>query len=496
MWFEPLMGIAAAAAIGWLYWRWTHRRMLELAAKVPGPPALPILGNALIFMVNPGEILNKIEALCQTYGDYFKFWLGPDLNICVKNPTDIRTLLASNKVNQKGPLYELLVPFIGYGILTGGPTWRNQRKTAKPSYNKKSVEHFTPIFNEEAEQLARFLSHKDPNVSFDVFKDVVKCTTQSVNQTLMGLSKEDSQNLHRMEEMVARTRDMYQLIFERMTKWWLQIPFIYWLVGKKKKQLYFQKLVDDFSSDIVRRRRKALEVTTPDEECMGVADRYILQGDLSENEIKRDTFTLFTTSQEAAAKIASGVLMFLAHLPDWQEKVYKEMIEVVGPSGPVTSEQLKLLHSLDMVFKETLRYFPIAALIQRTVEEEITINEGKITLPAGTSLVIPLHHLHRDPRHWKEPHRVMPERFLPENVKKRDPNAFVPFSLGPMDCLGRVYATALIKTIIVWVLRYVKLEPAGSLDNIKLHVAISVSCADGYTIRARPRKNGRINGFT
>ncbi|KAJ8711125.1 hypothetical protein PYW07_008367 [Mythimna separata] len=493
-WLAALAVVAAAGVSCWQYWRWTHRRMLELAAKVPGPPALPILGNALIFMRNPGDILNKIEELYNIYGEYFKFWLGPDLNICVKNPTDIRALLTSNKVNQKGPLYEVLIPFIGYGILSGGPSWRNHRKIATPTYNKKSVEHFTPIFNKEAEHIALVLSRKDPNVSFDAYKDIVKCTTQSVNQTLLGLSKEDSQNLYRLDELVSQTRSMYDLIFSKMTRWWLQIPIIYWLTGRKSLQNYYIQLLDDFSSDIVKRRRQALELSTPDEECMGIVDRFILSGQMSEQEIKWDTITLFTTSQEAAAKMASGVLLILAHLPEWQDKVYHEMMEIVGGHGPVNSEQLKQMQYLDMVYKETLRYFAIAALIQRTVEEEITINEGKLTLPAGTSLVLPIHHLHRDPRYWEDPYKVMPERFLPENVKKRDPNAFVPFSLGPMDCLGRVYATALIKTIVVWVLRYVHLEPVGTLDNIKLNAAISVSAADGYNIRTRPRaqKNGSI----
>ncbi|XP_026727246.1 cytochrome P450 4g15-like [Trichoplusia ni] len=494
MWLTVSLLAITAGLLYWQYWKWTHKRLLELAALVPGPPALPILGNALIFMVNPGEMLEKISGLHDTYGQYFRFWLGPDLNISIKNPKDIRALLTSNKVNQKGPVYNFLIPFLGAGILSGGPTWRPHRKIATQSYNKKSVSHFTPIFNREAEQIARVISNRDPNVKFDIYKDVVACTTQCVNQTLMGLSKEDSQDLSRMEEMVSRTREMYALIFKAMTKWWLQIPLIYWMLGYGKKQNYFRKLVDDFTSDIVKRRQKALAEATPNEDCMGIVDRFILSGDLTEEEIKLETLTLFTTSQEAAAKIASGVLMFLAHLPDWQNKVYHEILDLVGPSGPVTSEQLKQLQYLDMVFKETLRYFSIAALIQRTVEEEITIDEGRITLPVGTSLVIPIHQLHRDPRYWEDPLKVMPERFLPENVKKRDPNAFVPFSLGPMDCLGRVYATALIKTIVVWVLRYTRLEPAGSLDNIKLQVAISVACAGGYNVRVRPR-NGRINGY-
>uniref|UniRef100_A0A2H1WM88 SFRICE_027526 n=1 Tax=Spodoptera frugiperda TaxID=7108 RepID=A0A2H1WM88_SPOFR len=90
-------------------------------------------------------------------------------------------LLTSNKVNQKGPLYEYLVPMIGYGILSGGPIWRSHRKIVTPSYNKKSVENFSPIFNREAEQLASVICQKDPKKSFNVYKDIVRFTTQSVN---------------------------------------------------------------------------------------------------------------------------------------------------------------------------------------------------------------------------------------------------------------------------------------------------------------------------
>lgn len=64
---------------------------------------------------------------------------------------------------------------------------------------------------------------------------------------------------------------------------------------------------------------------------------------------------------------------------------------------------------------------------------------GTLTLPVDTAVIISIHMLHRDPCHWEEPNKVKPERFLPENVKQRDPNAFVPFSLGPMDCLGSLF---------------------------------------------------------
>ncbi|XP_048482241.1 cytochrome P450 4c3 [Plutella xylostella] len=500
-WSSAVLAAVTAGILGyWLHWRWSHRRMLQLAARLPGPRAWPVIGNALMFMRRPEDILGVISSLVREHGRYSRVWLGPELQVVVQDPADIRMLL--QKVNKKGPSYEFLVPFIGEGILTGGPTWRLHRKLATPSYNKRSVQHFQAVFNEEAGHLARLLATKDPGKTFNVYEDVVDTTTQMVCRTLMGLSKKDAQSVHRLAEVVKETPNMYTLIFQKMTRWFYQIPMIYYLVGAKAKEQYYVKIVDDLSSDIVAKRRKALKeenVTSLEETdtaAIGIVDRYILSGELTEQEIKCETFSLFTTSQEAGAKIASGVLLVLAHLPNWQEKVYNEIVETLGPlDGEVSEEDVKRLQYLDMVYREVLRYLSIAALIQRTVEEEVTIDDGKLTLPVGTSLVIPIHQLHRDPAHWAYPDRVMPERFLPENCKGRDPNAFVPFSLGPMDCLGRVYATAMIKTLVVRLLRRLVFEASGSLESLELHVAISVRFAQGYRLRVRPRTvaSGRVN---
>ncbi|XP_050668418.1 cytochrome P450 4g15-like [Leptidea sinapis] len=478
--------LAFMSFIYMIYWRWTHRRILKLASLVPGPPSLPILGNTLMLLGNPEEYLNKMADMLYQYGDYVKFWLGPELFIFVKNPLDIRHILTSNHVNQKGPSYDCIVPYIGRGILTGGPTWRLYRKIANPAYGKKAVDAFSKVFNVEGKDLARVLASKDDK-TFNVYFDVLHCTTQSVCQTLIGLSKEDSVNVTNLEEVILGTQNIYTEMFSKMTRWWLQIPLIYWLTGNASKQGKFINEIDGMVSDMLQKRRKAITTAAP-HDVFGVIDRFIFCG-LSDDEIKRQTFALFTTSQEASAKIASGVLLFLAHLPVWQKKVYEEIVEVLGTDATdVSEESLKKLHYLDMVYKEVLRYLSIAALIQRKVEKDITIRNGELTIPAGAVVVIPIHELHRDPRFWDDPYKVKPERFLPENSRERDPNAFVPFSLGPMDCLGRVYATALIKTIVVQVLRRVELEADGNIEDLDLHIAISVKFAKGYNLRARPRK--------
>ncbi|KAG6885411.1 hypothetical protein C0992_005168, partial [Termitomyces sp. T32_za158] len=79
---------------------------------------------------------------------------------------------------------------------------------------------------------------------------------------------------------------------------------------------------------------------------------------------------------------------------------------------------------------------------------------GPHFLPEGTTVIIHTYTLHRDPRNFFLPDEFIPERWLSEKkqlalepnlFKTRDlvihnANAFIPFSYGPADCLGKRFA--------------------------------------------------------
>nr|AJN91191.1 cytochrome P450 monooxygenase CYP367B12 [Cnaphalocrocis medinalis] len=501
-----LLAAVGLVASFWLQWRYKHRRMLKMAEKLPGPPCWPGLGNAMQFICQPEEVIHVFQDMLSKYGDIIRFWLGPDLNIIVNNPDDVKELLSNPRNSTKGPQYKYMEDVLGGGILSGsGPLWRKHRKLANPNYGKRAIDSYGDVFNSETRLLLEKCRAVPAGQQFNVYRFVVQATSYSVCQTLMGLSKEQTMNLPHIQNIIDCTPQLYNLIFDRMTKWYLQINPVFRMSHLFKDLSRYLQMTVDFSQAIIENRldylkklkdSSKLDLVNSSEEGtwnvkLSVIDRFILSGEMEKEELLKETFTIFTSSQEASAKITSFTLLMMAYHPDCQEKLYNEIKSVMGDvDRPVTKEDLKLMPYLEMVFKEVLRLFPIGALLQRRISEDIVISSG--TLPAGSSLVVPMYHLHRDPRFWKDPNAFDPERFNPENTKLRHPNCYFPFSMGPMDCLGRYFGTKLIKTICVRVLREFEVTSTETYKDLRLTIAISADSVNGYNVALKPRRNGLL----
>lgn len=62
-------------------------------------------------------------------------------------------------------------------------------------------------------------------------------------------------------------------------------------------------------------------------------------------------------------------------------------------------------------------------------------------LPEGSILIFGIRAVHLDERYWPDPYKFDPDRFLPEEILKRHPCAYLPFSYGPRNCIGKLFIT-------------------------------------------------------
>jgi cytochrome P450 len=126
----------------------------------------------------------------------------------------------------------------------------------------------------------------------------------------------------------------------------------------------------------------------------------------------------------------------LAIHPEIQDMVYKEIHEQYPTDDvPLTLEILNALPYLDRVIKETLRRVPIIPLIAREVIEDFDLGPCKVK--PGMIIAINIYSLHLNKDIWGDDvEEFKPDRFLPENVAKRHPYSFIPFSGGARNCIG------------------------------------------------------------
>ncbi|OWR55114.1 cytochrome P450 [Danaus plexippus plexippus] len=485
----------------WVHWRYKNRRLLEMSTKIPGPPTIPILGNAFYFMCRPEEMIKITKQLIDEYGLVLRFWLGTDLNIVVSNPDDIKVLLTNNKVSVKGPQYKYMSDLIGVGILSGsGSKWRKHRKLVTPNYGKRAVESYNEVCYRETKILIDNLNKVHQAGVLDIYKHIVKTTSYIVCQSLIGLTREETLRIPCLQNVIDESPRLYDFIFDRMTKWYLQIDPVYWLTESYKIQKKIMRDISEMNMFIINNRKEALtdinedylELLNSEQDSvkntkLSVIDRLILSQELNHKELIEETFTIFTSSQEATAKITSFLLLMMAYHPKCQDELYSEILNVIGNNyGPITDDYLKHMPYLEKCVKEVLRLYPIGVMLQRTVKEDVEIST--CTLPAGSSLVVPIFNLHRDPRFWEDPEAFDPERFSTENMKKRNPFCYIPFSLGPMDCLGRFVAAKFIKTIAIMVLHEFRLSSVNDYKDLNVVMAISAKSANGYPVILTPRK--------
>lgn len=96
------------------------------------------------------------------------------------------------------------------------------------------------------------------------------------------------------------------------------------------------------------------------------------------------------------------------------------------------------------------------AQLLRQANEDYKVPGTEIVLEKGTTLLIPVHSIHRDPEIYTDPERFDPSRFEPEAIKQRHPCSYLPFGDGPRNCIGERFGKMQAKIAIVSLLRSFK----------------------------------------
>lgn len=148
---------------------------------------------------------------------------------------------------------------------------------------------------------------------------------------------------------------------------------------------------------------------------------------------------------ETTATAIYSILMCLSFYPEYQEKVFNEIVSVIPEERPVAFEDLGNLSYMEMVICEVLRVLPAVPFIGRKTDRDLYLS-NKLFVPKSTEIIVSIFHIHRNEKYWGEKALIFnPDNFLPENLSCRSSYAFLPFSRGIRNCIGKKYAMFSLK---------------------------------------------------
>jgi cytochrome P450 len=134
--------------------------------------------------------------------------------------------------------------------------------------------------------------------------------------------------------------------------------------------------------------------------------------------------------------------------------------------------------------KETLRLYPPAPFLFRTIEGDTQLENGYI-LPKDSHAVIFSYMTHRNSEYFPDPELFNPERFSSDTR----PYAYIPFGGGRRLCVAYKYGMMEAKMILSCLLRAFRVTTPGGVQSLdrNLQAGVLLTPANGFNVQMLPR---------
>ena len=406
--------------------------------RPPGPKPHFLVGN--IPLADPAP-LDTFRRWAVQYGDIFYYraaWLHvyflnrPDLieYVLVRNPQNFR----KDRVVQNSRW------LLGTGLLTAeGDAWKRQRRLIQPAFARDRTDAYARCMTDSAKQM---LTDWRVGSMVDIHQEMMSLTLRVVVRALFELETIETGEISRSLNTI-----MLNSIGGRL----LLPPFFRYLPLSGMRDV--RRAVGDMNAavyHIIRQRRSGDQQASGDLISLLMNARDEDGSMMTDQQLRDEMMTFLLAGHETTALALSWALYLLSQSARAEEKLHEEVDRVLASRLPSISD-LPSLTFVDSVLKETMRLYPPAWSVARTVIADFELEGYRI--PAGANIVMSQWIMHRDPRFFSAPEEFDPDRWGSSASQNLPRFAYFPFGGGPRQCIGAVFATTEAALILATIAR-------------------------------------------
>ncbi|XP_068607395.1 cytochrome P450 3A40-like [Brachionichthys hirsutus] len=442
-----------------LYIYWPYRTFKKMG--VPGPTPVPFFGTMLAYRKG----FTNFDTDCnRKYGRIWGIFDGRQPVLCVTDPTMVKTILVkecyslfTNRRNFRvnGPLYDAV-------SIAEDDQWRRIRSVLSPSFTSGRLKEMFSIMKHHSAILVSSMKKKaDKNEPLELKEFFGPYSMDVVTSTAFSVDIDSLNNPS--DPFVTNIKKM--LKFDLFNPLFILIAFFPFMgpILEKLEFSFFPKSVTDFfyaALEKIKANRETSKQTVllrvdflqlmidsqKNNNVSGVEDK-----GLSDHEILSQAMIFLFAGYETTSSSLTFLAYNLATNPHVMKQLQEEVDSVFPNKAPVDYQALMQMEYLDCVINESLRLYPIASRLERVAKATMEING--LVIPKDMVVMVPTWPMHRDPELWPDPEEFKPERFGKEHKDSIDPYVYMPFGVGPRNCIGMRFALVMMKLALVEILQ-------------------------------------------
>ncbi|XP_075973978.1 cytochrome P450 9e2-like [Anticarsia gemmatalis] len=515
-----------------LYYKEVYSRFQKHGVKHFTP--LPLLGNVGELVTRQAHIVDSFDKLYYNFPEErfvgrYEFTrpivLLRDLDLIKK----ITVKDFEHFLDHRPLVDENMDPLFGRNLFSlRGQEWKDMRSTLSPAFTSSKMRAMVPFMLEVSDVMTKSLKKQIKASGVDYVdvecKDLMSRYANDVIATCAFGLKVDSHN-DANNEFYVIGKETATFGFSRILIFLGYTSFPN-LMKKLNLRLFSTKISNFFSSIILgtMKEREQKNILRPDmihllmeakkgklsfdektsEENAGFAT--VEESDVGKENVNRDwsdqdlvaqAVLFFVAGFETVSSAMSFLLYELAVNPDVQDRLAQEIKDHdIQKSGKFDFNSIQNMPYLDMVVSEVLRLWPPAIGMDRLCIKDYNMgkpnskSEEDYIIRKGEACTIPTWAFHHNPDYFPDPYKFDPERFSEENKHNIKPFTYVPFGLGPRNCIGSRFALCEIKVMTYQLLQQMELSPCEKtpIPPVLARDTFNLRLQGGHWARFRARQ--------